>query len=65
MLTHDASVAIDKVQTVVTDVWVSMGADEGSRRKDFAPYQVNAKLMKSAAGMQSLCIVCLLSVVWK
>jgi ornithine carbamoyltransferase len=50
MLTDDASLAIDKVQTVVTDVWVSMGADEGSRRKDFAPYQVNAKLMKSAAG---------------
>nr|AAV31608.1 ornithine carbamoyltransferase [uncultured alpha proteobacterium EBAC2C11] len=50
MLTDDVSLAIDKVQTVVTDVWVSMGADEGSRRKDFAPYQVNAKLMKSAAG---------------
>ena len=49
MLTNDASLAINKVQTVVTDVWVSMGADEGSRRKDFAPYQVNAKLMKSAA----------------
>ena len=50
MLTDDVSLAIDKVQTVVTDVWVSMGAEEGSRRKDFAPYQVNTKLMKSAAG---------------
>jgi len=48
-LTDDVNLAIDKVQTVVTDVWISMGSDEGSRRKDFAPYQVNAKLMKSAA----------------
>ena len=48
--TDDVSLAIDKVQTVVTDVWVSMGADEGSRRDDFAPYQVNADLMKAAAG---------------
>ena len=48
-LTDDVNLAIDKVQTVVTDVWISMGADEGSRRRDFAPYQVNAKLMKSAA----------------
>ena len=49
ILTDDVNLAIDKVQTVVTDVWISMGTDEGSRRQDFAPYQVNAKLMKSAA----------------
>ena len=49
ILTDDVNLAIDKVQTVVTDVWISMGTGEGSRRKDFAPYQVNAKLMKSAA----------------
>ena len=49
ILTDDVKLAIDKVQTVVTDVWISMGADEGNRCKDFAPYQVNAKLMKSAA----------------
>ena len=48
ILTDEAKLAVDKVQTVVTDVWISMGTDEGSRRKDFAPYQVNAKLMKSA-----------------
>ncbi len=48
-LTDDVTLAIDKVQTVVTDVWISMGADEGSRPNDFAPYQVNANLMKSAA----------------
>ena len=49
ILTDDVNLAIEKVQTVVTDVWISMGADEGSRCKDFAPYQVNAKLMRSAA----------------
>ena len=50
VLTDDANSAVDKVQTVVTDVWVSMGADEGSRRADFTPYQVNVKLMNAAAG---------------
>ena len=49
-LTDEVGLAIDKVQTVVTDVWVSMGNDEGSRRADFAPFQVNAALLKAAAG---------------
>ena len=49
ILTDDVNFAVDKVQTVVTDVWISMGADEGSRRQDFAPYQVNAELMTAAA----------------
>ena len=49
ILTDDVELAISNVQTVVTDVWISMGSDEGSRCKDFAPYQVNAELMKSAA----------------
>ena len=49
-VTDDVNLAIEKVQTVVTDVWISMGAIEGDRCKDFAPYQVNAKLMKLAAG---------------
>ncbi len=47
--TDDVSFAIEKVQTVVTDVWISMGTDEGSRRDDFAPYQVNADVMKAAS----------------
>jgi ornithine carbamoyltransferase len=50
ILTDEVGLAIDKVQSVVTDVWVSMGNDEGSRRADFAPFQVNAELMKAAAG---------------
>ena len=49
VLTDDAKFAIHEVRTVVTDVWTSMGIDEGSRRSDFAPYQVNAELMNSAA----------------
>ena len=50
ILTNEVGIAIDKVQTVVTDVWISMGNDEGSRRADFAPFQVNDELMKAAAG---------------
>ena len=49
ILTDEVGLAIDEVQTVVTDVWISMGNEEGSRRADFAPFQVNAELMKSAA----------------
>ena len=49
VLTDDANFAVHEVQTVVTDVWTSMGTDEGSRRSDFAPYQVNAKMMNAAA----------------
>ena len=49
VLTDDAIIAVDKVQTVVTDVWVSMGDDEGSRCVDFAPYQVNTMVMNAAA----------------
>ena len=50
ILTDEVGLAIDEVQTVVTDVWISMGNDEGSRRADFAPFQVNTELMKAAAG---------------
>lgn len=50
ILTDDLMMAVNEVQTVVTDVWVSMGNDEGSRRQDFAPYQVNSAVMKAAAG---------------
>ena len=49
-LTDDAMEAARDVQTVVTDVWISMGDDEGTRAEDFAPYQVNDKIMAAAAG---------------
>ena len=37
-------------QTLVTDVWISMGDEEGSRREDFRPFQVNRELLEMAAG---------------
>ena len=49
-LTDDAMEAARDVQTVVTDVWISMGDDEGTRAEDFAPYQVNDSIMAVAAG---------------
>jgi len=33
----------------VTDVWISMGDDAGSRLQDLAPFQVTHKLMSIAA----------------
>jgi ornithine carbamoyltransferase len=42
--------AVTDSQTVVTDVWISMGDDEGSRATDFQPFQVTGDLMKRAAG---------------
>ena len=37
-------------QTIVTDVWISMGDEEGTRREDFKPFQVNQELLEAAAG---------------
>ena len=37
-------------QTLVTDVWISMGDEEGSRHKDFKPFQINRELLEMAAG---------------
>ena len=50
ILTNDLAIVVDQAQTVVTDVWVSMGGDVGSREKDLAPYQVTAEVMQRAAG---------------
>ncbi len=43
--------AVKDARVIYTDVWVSMGqeAEEETRKKVFAPYQVNAKLMAAAA----------------
>ena len=48
-LTEDVAEAVDKVQTVVTDVWVSMGQEGGNKQQDLAAYQVNEDVMKQAA----------------
>ncbi len=46
-VTDDIGVALEKVDVVYTDVWVSMGdeAEASQREKDFAPFQVNSDLM--------------------
>ena len=50
ILTEDVAEAVDQVQSVATDVWVSMGQEGGSQRQDLAAYQVNEEVMKQAAG---------------
>lgn len=50
ILTEDVSEAVGQVQTVVTDVWVSMGQQGGNQQQDLAAYQVNEDVMKQAAG---------------
>ena len=49
ILTEDVFEAVDQVQTVVTDVWVSMGQQGGNQQRDLAAYQVNEEVMKQAA----------------
>ncbi len=50
VLYDNAEEAVKDSQTVVTDVWISMGDDEGCRATDFQPFQVTGDLMKRAAG---------------
>ena len=49
VLTEDVVEAVGQVQTVVTDVWVSMGQQGGNQQQDLAAYQVNEDVMKQAA----------------
>ena len=49
ILTENVTEAVDQVQTVVTDVWVSMGQEGGRQDQDFAAFQVNEEVMKQAA----------------
>ncbi|MDP8950786.1 MAG: ornithine carbamoyltransferase [Actinomycetota bacterium] len=50
-VTQDPREGVAGAQVVYTDVWASMGqeAEAEERKKRFAPYQVNAKLMSNAA----------------
>jgi ornithine carbamoyltransferase len=50
IITDDIGVALENVDAVFTDVWVSMGdeAEAVQRQKDFAPFQVNKDLMSLA-----------------
>jgi ornithine carbamoyltransferase len=50
VITDDIGVALENVDVVFTDVWVSMGdeAEAAQREIDFAPFQVNSDLMSLA-----------------
>jgi len=49
-VTADPFAAVDGVDCVITDTWVSMGDKEFDRRHNLlAPYQVNERLMAAAA----------------
>ena len=49
VLYDNAEDAVAGSQTVVTDVWISMGDDEGSRMTDFQSFRVTDSLMEKAA----------------
>ncbi|HEX2027423.1 MAG TPA: ornithine carbamoyltransferase [Nitriliruptorales bacterium] len=51
VVTEDARAAVQGADAVYTDVWASMGqeAEAEQRRRTFAPYRVDATLMRAAA----------------
>lgn len=58
--THDPAEAVEGAAAVYTDVWASMGqeAEKEQRKRDFADYQVNGKLM-AHAGEDAVFMHCL------
>jgi ornithine carbamoyltransferase len=50
-LTEDPRAAAEGADAIYTDVWVSMGDEEGAepRRRDLAPFQVNDELLDAAS----------------
>ena len=59
-VTHDVAAAARGADVIYTDVWTSMGqeAEAKARRRAFAPYQVNERLV-GAAGPDVLVMHCL------
>jgi ornithine carbamoyltransferase len=59
-ITHDVAAAVRGADVIYTDVWTSMGqeAEAKARRRAFAPYQVNERVV-ALAGPQSLVMHCL------
>lgn len=65
-LTEDVAEGTKDADVIYTDVWVSMGEPEevwAERINDLKPYQVNAKHLKMQRIAQSLCTVCLHSMI--
>lgn len=65
-LTEDVAEGTKDADVIYTDVWVSMGEPEevwAERINDLKPYQVNAKAFENARIAQSLCTVCLHSMI--
>jgi ornithine carbamoyltransferase len=58
--THDPNEAVRGANAVYTDVWASMGqeSERDQRRRDFADYQVNSRLM-TLAGRDAVFMHCL------
>ena len=48
IITQDAQDAARNASVLVTDVWVSMGDDEGTRFEDLEPFQVTQRLLDLA-----------------
>ena len=48
VITQDAQDAARNASVLITDVWVSMGDDEGTRFKDLKPFQVTQTLLDLA-----------------
>ena len=48
VITQDAQVAARNASVLVTDVWVSMGDDEGTRFEDLKPFRVTQTLLELA-----------------
>ena len=48
IITEDAEEAARGASVLVTDVWVSMGDDEGTRLQDMHPFQVTQSLLQLA-----------------
>lgn len=59
-VTNDPAEAVRKADIIYTDVWISMGQEEGSdkKMKMFKPYQVNGELL-SKASKDALVMHCL------
>jgi ornithine carbamoyltransferase len=59
-LTNDPIAAVKGASAIYTDVWASMGqeGEQEQRKIDFAPFQVNGKLM-AAASKDALFMHCL------